>query len=111
MKNPKTLFIQVVFFVIYYLIVYNIALPNVWLSAILALLLVYTFTNSNNIKKLNDLFSGGLVDTFKVNDYMHDQNKLAIEDLNNKIIDLEYKLGQLENKIFDLENPRSFPKD
>ena len=105
MSKTKTSLIQAGLFIFYCVITYNLALPNFWLSAIIALLLVSTFTNSNKIQKLNELFSGGLVDTFKVNDDMHDKHTQAIEDLNNRIIELEIKLGELDNKVFDLENP------
>ncbi len=105
MSKTKTSLIQAGLFIIYCVITYNLALPNFWLSAIIALLLVNTFTNSNKIQKLSELFSGGLVDTFRVNDDMHDRHTQAIEELHNRIVELEVKIGELDNKVFDLENP------
>lgn len=103
MSNFKHWFIQVVLFSFYFAISYNLALPNVVLSGVIALLLVCVFTNANRINSLQD----GVINSFQLNDELHREKNQIIEELEEKIMELESRLGALDNRVFDLELPES----
>ena len=103
-KNAMHWAVQTVLFVIYCLIVYNLALPNFWLSAIISLLLVYAFSNANKITKLHQAIKTGMVGALEVNDNMHNQHAQNIEDLTDRIAELEEQLRTLKEKFSDMEN-------
>lgn len=103
MSNFKHWFIQVVLFSFYFAISYNLALPNIVLSGVIALLLVCVFTNANRINSLQD----GVIYSFQLNDELHREKNLIIEELEKKIMELESRLGELDNRVFDLELPES----
>ncbi len=42
-----------------------------------------------------------------MNDELHREKNLIIEELEKKIMELESRLGELDNRVFDLELPES----
>jgi hypothetical protein len=104
MSSAKSWFIQALLFAVYFLVSYNLALPNVVLSVIIALLLVNSFTNANRIRALED----GVFKALNLNDQLHHEKVDAIRDLNSRVEELESKSDDLDSRVLDLEVPNTF---
>ncbi|MFY9810840.1 hypothetical protein [Aquabacterium sp.] len=107
MKNVVPWLIRIGLFVIYYVVVYNLTLPNFWLSAVIALLLVYAFSNANRIGAIEQLFKGGLVQAFQQNDELHDKHQRAVDELQERVSELEVQIQALQSTVSGLEDADS----